>query len=249
MKRLLPLLCALFLTAASAPKYRGVWTSLQETGAVGTIIFEKGKYKKIGRVVPARLYELTDDTAVAGFSIDHLKQGTLMVPVDGSLRKLCRLERHGGSAFACLSDTDGDGLLDTYFGTQVFKEFFTGSVGDDGGFEPLVRKVSFKEVDPALKAPEINLEFEYVGRGKNSTLLFRFCLSKKIMDGRKYYQSSSRKGYSVICTFDTRAATESPVKIQAFGVGLEVVRFDKTAMEIKFIPVSERTFTTVSGFR
>ena len=237
-----------FLTAASAPKYKGLWLFDPVVDSSSTI-FEKGKYQKIGRVVPARLFQLSGDSAVSAGLIGYLGRGTLMVPVDDSMRKFCRLERHLGSAFGCLLDSDGDGQLETFFGTQVFKEFFTGSVGDDGGHEPLTQPISFVEVDTLSESPEIDIELVYLGKSKKNQAIYQFCFSKKIADNKKFYQSPLRKGFSVICSEKFRTAIGPITKIEGFGVEITLASADNKTMLVESIRSTGKAFETSSGFR
>jgi hypothetical protein len=245
------ILSLFILTAASAPRYKGNWIAAPDGEFSGVIVFEKGKYQKIGRAVPARMFELRDDSFVAKGAITYLGRGTLMVPVDSSLRRFCRFERHLGSAFGCLSDTDGDGKLDSYFGAQVFKDFFTGTVGDEGGHESLTKPVSFAEIDSFVKSPQIDLEFVYLGKSMQNELVYQFCLSKKITDNLKFYSSSSsRKGYSVLCTTHIRnKLTDKNSNIQGFGVAIEIRSAAEKILEAKLIQPTDQTFETSSSFR
>lgn len=248
MKVGIALLSLAILTAASAPRYIAKWKLDTNTETGQEFTFEKNKHQKIGRVVPARLFELSDDAFVSKGQIGYLKRGTLMVPVDDSLRKYCRFERHLGSAFGCLSDSEGDGRLDSYFGTQVFKEFFTGSVGDDGGYEILNAPVSFREVDPYTSAPAIDLEFLYLGRSGDK-ISYQLCMSKKINDGIKFYQSPKRKGYSVVCSARIRTNLAEPARAKAeFGVGLEIERADAKTLDAKLWFMTNSIFETTSSF-
>jgi hypothetical protein len=243
------LLFFVFFTAASAPKYRANWVTLLTDGARGRLIFPKGELVKIGRVVPARLFQLSSQPKFEKGTFGFLGAGTLMVPVDGTLRKFCRLERHMGSAFACLSDDDGDGQLDSFFGTQVFKEFFTGSVGDDGGQERLLEPVAFAEVDAFEKSPEIDLEFVFRGGSKDG-ISFQLCLSKKIQDNAKFYQSNLRRGFSIVCSTLIRLPSRSVEQgFEGFGAQFEFARATKEAVEAKVVPSSSRSFETSSGFK
>lgn len=244
------LLSMLILTAASAPKYKGKWKTYPSTLSVEALVFEKNKFQRIARVAPARLFELSGDSVVAKGPIGYLGRGTLMVPVDESLRRFCRFERHLGSAFGCLSDSDGDGRLESYFGTQVFKEFFTGSVGDDGGHESLATSVPVVEVDSFLESPQIDLEFVYLGKSKKDEVRYQFCLSKKITDNIKFYQSRSRTGYSVVCSMEFRAnLTKTAGKIDGFGVEIEIAGADAKTAGAKISARTNNTFETSSSFR
>ncbi len=248
MKVGIAILSLVILTAASAPRYIASWKVNSNAESSQVINFEKNKFQKIGKVVPARLFELSEDAIGSKGPIEYLVRGTLMVPVDGSHRKFCRFERHLGSAFGCLSDADGDNRLDAYFGTQVFKEFFTGSVGDDGGHEILKGPVSFKEVDPYTRAPEIDLEFLYLGRSGDK-ISYQFCLSKKINDGIKFYQSSKRKGYSVVCSARFRTDLAGPARDSAeFGFVLDIERADSKTLDAKLRFITNSIFETTSSF-
>ena len=242
------LMCFVALTAASAPKYKGHWTVDSNAGSRQSLIFEKNKYQKIGKVVPARLFELSGDSIGSKGQIGYLGRGTLMVPVDESLRKFCRFERHLGSAFGCLSDSDADGRLDTYFGTQVFKEFFTGSVGDDGGHETLKAPVSINEVDPHSRSPQIDLEFLYLGKSGDK-ISYQFCLSKQITDGIKFYQSPKRKGYSVVCSARFKVSLKEATRNSAgFGFELKFNRADAKTLDAELQLIPNSIFETTSGF-
>jgi hypothetical protein len=237
------------LTAASAPKYTANWVAALDAGLPERVTLPKGKLVKIGRALPARLFELSSQPKFKKGTYDFFRRGTLIVPVDASLRKFCRLERHMGSAFACLSDQNADGKLDAFFGTQVFKEFFTGSVGDDGGHEDLLESVSFAEVDSSQKSPEISLELMLQGISKNS-ISFQFCLSKKINDNAKFYQSRLRRGFSVICSPVYRSDSNQNTKpFEGFGVQIEFIGTAQASVEAKVLPSQNRTFETSSGFR
>jgi hypothetical protein len=111
-----------------------------------------------------------------------------MVPLADDSYRVCELRRHGGSAFACLADTDRDGMFDTYFGTQTFNEIFLGSIGDDGGFERLSQPVGLRKVDPKVATPEIGLELKFKG---NSNGLVEYVVCTKITWEEKYFAPRS----------------------------------------------------------
>lgn len=243
MRVLLAIACLALLTGAKAPRYEASWVFVPVSNSPNPVTFQKNKNIKIGRVVPTRLFKLSGDAVVANGPISYLSKGTLMVPVDGNMRKFCRLERHEGSAFGCLHDEDGDGRFDGYFGTQVFKEFFTGSVGDDGGHQPLTAPVSYVEVDSVAESPNIDLEFIYVGLRNRTEIIQRVCLSKKINDNRTFYQSQSKKGFSVLCSgyFLKKAAA-------SFGFGVNVHERNKNTLIATIVPTGQ-SFHTTSNYR
>ena len=246
MRLFLAILCFVLLSAARAPRYDATWISLMETASSEPTEFPKGQHIKIGRVVPVRLFKLLDDASVPSGPISYLSKDTLIVPADNELKKFCRFERHMGSAFGCLRDADGDGRFESYYGAQVFKEFFVGTVGDEGGSEALNSPISYKEVNPSVDAPEIDLEFVYLGKKNDNKILFRFCFSKKIYDGRTFYQSRHRKGYSVICSTDI--LSDPAMAETHFGVNIVANHVDDKMLKALISP-SNAAFKTSSNFR
>jgi len=136
-----------------------------------------GDYYTIGRIVPAKLFRLEQDAAVLhkGITVIAIPRATLMVPLEDDSHSACTLRTLAGSAFACLSDTDGDGAYDTFFGTQVFNEIFFGSIGDDGGFSPLVQRVNLLAVDPKVETPKIDIAVKPKSIVK-SKLIYTVCV-------------------------------------------------------------------------
>jgi hypothetical protein len=158
----------LLLAATSAQARRSQrhitnWIVPGQDGLARDVGRDQDGYFRISRIVPARLYVVSQDAAVPRNNLVATPKGTLMIPLVDDPYSVCELRRHEGSAFACLTDTDHDGKYDTYFGTQVFNEIFLGSIGDDSRFEQLSQPAELREVDPRKDAPEINLELKYYG--------------------------------------------------------------------------------------
>jgi hypothetical protein len=158
----------LFLTVSSAQAHRAQphftnWIIPGDDKLAQVVSIRNGGYFKLSRMVPSKMYTLLQDAFVPRRNILAIPKDTLMVPLADDPHSVCELRAHAGSAFACLTDTDGDGKFDTYFGTQVFNEIFLGSIGDDSGFEKLSQPVELRKVDPKITTPEISLEMNYYG--------------------------------------------------------------------------------------
>lgn len=159
------LLTAAVAAAAPAPRkatiHEARWMVIGSDAAAETVAVKKGTGVIVARIAPRRLFRLEGDvTTKNGFLA--LRKGTLMVPLADDPKSACELLRSVGSAFYCLTDNDGDGRFDSFFGTQVFQEFFVNSLGDDGGFQP-VAPVAWTPVDPKTAAPDFPVTVVYKG--------------------------------------------------------------------------------------
>jgi hypothetical protein len=164
------------LDAGRAPPHSTRWVVAANQTPAENVTRNKDGYFRIGTVIPAALYRPTQDISVVTKKGNVTRPaGKLFVRLQDDPRKYCEMRNSRGSAFDCLADTDGDGKADTFFGTQVFNEIFLGSIGDDGGFAPLVAPVDLVAIDPRTNAPRIDLELKYDGMSGN-VVKYRTCM-------------------------------------------------------------------------
>ncbi len=194
MRLSLPLFSMLLLTpaplrAGRATPHSARWIIPANNAPAANVFRNDDGFFPIGTVVPAELFAPLQDISVITKKGNVVRpKGKLLVRLVDDPRSLCELKNSRGSAFDCVSDTNGDGKIDTFFGTQVFNEIFLGSIGDDGGFAPLSSPVDLAAVDPRTGAPKIDLELKFDGISGN-IVKFRVCV--KTSWKSKYYDERS----------------------------------------------------------
>lgn len=177
------------LQAGRATPHSTRWIVPANSSPPGNVIRNEDGFFLIGTIIPAELYKPVQDISVVTKKGNvHLPAGKLLVRLRDDPRSLCELKNSRGSAFDCVSDTNGDGKIDTFFGTQVFNEFFLGSIGDDGGFAPLASPVDLAAINPRTGAPKIDLELKLDGLSGN-IVKYRVCLNTSWKS--KYYSERS----------------------------------------------------------
>ena len=221
MKSIIALLTMLFSAslANAAVRHSVSWTVVANDG---TIMIPRGKFTAFGRIVPEKLFRIDEDAIGSKKGRIAIPKSRLMIPIDGDSTKVCELLEHLGSSFDCLTDTNGDGAFDTFFGTQVFNSFMIGSIGDDGGFEPLVKPVLASAVDPLTETPLIELGIRYLGLSKNQ-IKFELCvrLAPSASHGIKYNNNElCQRSMSI-------PVVESKSILIIYGMRLPLTVFDK----------------------
>lgn len=239
----------MLLTAASSPHYAGHWLVVGSTASGAEMAFTKKEPISIARLVPLKLLRLDQDAHIPRDNILAVPAGRLMIPVDDQGRKLCDLERHRGSAFACLADTDNDGRFDTYFGVQVFKEYFFGSVGGDESQESLRLPVTASAASPVQDAPVIPIEFLYVGNSTDGKFRYKICTSKTSEQKVVFGRVDGDKHLSRYCFGETRSAIIG-TPFDVIGVQIMPIKLAGNLLIARVTP-GERPaeFTTYSNYR
>jgi hypothetical protein len=176
------------LNAGRAPRHTAAWVIAANPSSTERVVRDKDGYFPIGTLVPAKLYRLSRDVILPTKNIVIIPAGTLMIPLHDDGRSVCELSSRRGSNFSCLTDSDNDGALDTYFGTQVFNEIFLGSIGDDGGFERLPYPIELASLNPKMETPQILIELKMRGT-KADAIRFDVCTNTSWKS--KYYQEHS----------------------------------------------------------
>lgn len=222
--RLSALLFAVIVMASSALEARRArahsarWIVQANGMPAGNAFRTDEGYFRIGTVIPAKLYRPTQNISVVvkKSRFVTIPADRLMVRLEDDPRSFCELKSSRGSAFDCFTDTDGDGKVDTFFGTQVFNEIFLGSIGDDGGFTPLAGPVELAELDPRTNTPMISLELKYDGMSGN-VVKYRVCMNTSWES--KFYGERSCQRRSMQAQLDsTGSAVIFGQKIRFEGV-------------------------------
>lgn len=174
--------------AGRAPRHTAHWIIPANPSPPERVMRNRDGYFPVGTLVPATLYRLSNDVVLPSKNLVIIPAGTLMIPLADDRRSVCELSSRRGSNFSCLADTDNDGKLDTYFGTQVFNELFLGSIGDDGGFQRLPGPIDLVRLNPKTDTPRISLELKF-----NATvpggMKYRVCTN--VSWRSKYYHERS----------------------------------------------------------
>lgn len=183
------LLAPVSVQAGRATPHSARWIIPANGAPAANVVRNREGYFPIGTIVPAELYTPAQDISVVTKKGNIVRpRGKLLVRLIDDPRSLCELKNSRGSAFDCVTDTDGDGKIDTFFGTQVFNEIFLGSIGDDGGFAPLSSPVELTALNPRTGAPKIDLELKFDGIS-GTIVKYRVCVNTSWKS--KYYGERS----------------------------------------------------------
>ncbi|MFM5917639.1 MAG: hypothetical protein ACKOOL_08915 [Novosphingobium sp.] len=194
--------------------------------------------------VPRRVLVAPSDIPVIAGKYS-IPAGTLFVPVDGDgSGKVCEMARHLGSAFTCLIDRDHDGAYESYFGQQVFSEFYFGSHFKEEHFTPLVEPRALRELDPLTQIAPIKAKLTFAGGSPKGKMRFRVCLGEP--SGTSAWAKGLYKNMCIAKEYSADGALPGQ-EIDVFGLHVKIEPAGEKSVKVSVDPAQRRTMATFAG--